>query len=115
MRVFQVTGKPLATKKLASTNTAQGLPTAYMGATATDITGTGWSRAAYACFLQVETADIRCAFGTPEQDGSLGFVVKAGESLLLTGEDQIKDFKFLSKTADTPAAVHATPYLAFGK
>ena len=118
-KVYQSTGTPLATKKITSADTAQELPTAYMGSAATRITETGWSTGAYAALITVETNPIRFALGgtTPTNDGStaLGHVLAAGESILLDGEDQVNSFQFVSKTAASPGVLHVTPYIRGGR
>lgn len=116
MQVFQATGRPLDTKQIASSNSAQGLPTAYMGATATRITLTGFDRGAYGALITCETADIRFSYNsvTPTQAG-LGHILAAGSSIMLDGEEQVNGFKFISKTADTPATLTVTPFIAYGR
>lgn len=119
MNIFQCTGYALATKKLTSTDTAQTLPTAYMGATATRITTTGITRPAYACLITCETQPIRVAYGaaTPTNDAgtALGHVLATGDSLLLDGEAQIKGFSFISKVGGSHGVLQVTPYIAGGR
>ena len=119
MKVFQVTGMPLDTKKVASTDTAQGLPTAYMGAAATRITETNFTRGAYAVLITCESQPIRFTYNgvTPTNDAgtAVGHVLAADASILLDGEEQVNGFKFISKVGGSHAALQITPYIAMGR
>lgn len=119
MQVYQATGRPLATKKLTSTNTAQQLTTAYMGATATRITQSGLDRGAYACLLTCETNSVRVTYGnvdpTVDSGTALGHVLTAGSSMLLDCEEQVNSLRFISKVTDTAGVLQCTPFIADGR
>lgn len=107
-------GIPLPTKIVASNNTAQNLPTAYMGTAATRITAKvkGKVAAAKGCWCFVRANTIRVSFGgaDPAQLAtSIGMDFVAGSSFWIGSYEYVNTMRFVSAVPDTHGYLVMSP------
>jgi hypothetical protein len=103
MKAFMSLDGPTdATEQEVSTNAAQVL---------VDLLTLVAGKSIQGALITNETADIRFAFGVdPTIAGPLGHILASGQSLMLRGGHSVRNFRFVSKTTDTPGTLHITVY-----
>lgn len=108
-------GKPLQSKVVASSNSVQKLPTAYMGTAATAITGaptaTTKTQTAKACLIAVRANPIRIAFDADpgQAAGAVGIDLAVGETYWMGSAEMVNGCRFISAGAGAHAYVTIAP------
>lgn len=103
-KISQAVGSiPTQTKRIASTDTAQGFDAA-------DLVDAFESRVV-AALVTFEGDDIRVAFGGTEPTqgvSGVGHLMADGGSIYLEGPEEVNSFQFISAVAATPGVVQVT-------
>lgn len=103
---LEVQGYPGTIEKVTSSDTAASLAAATKARA-------GDGKRAIAVTITVETNDLRVCYegSTPVGSGGTikGHILAAGQSLRITNQDAIQNFKYVSKTAGAHGILHITP------
>jgi hypothetical protein len=96
---FSTEGKALGPTLVTSTDAAQALPTAIF---------TLIDQPAIAVTITCETNPIRYGFGVTPTQAGLGHILYPGSALRIANSKAIRDFRFISMTAQTAGVIQVT-------